>query len=166
MGVKWTTKKNDFPSMERTLEGLNGRKVNVGCLDGAHAWLAAIHEYGCKIPVTPKMRAYLHHNGLHLSPKTTTIVIPERSFLRTGYDENIDKVLKKTDALLSDVLAGRMSEDTFLKAVGITLSSEIKDYARDLDKPANHPFTKSRKKSDNPLWDTGQMIGGITYEIE
>lgn len=47
-----------------------------------NAELGAIHEFGCTINVTDKMRAYLHHIGIHLRPDTTTIVIPTRSFLR------------------------------------------------------------------------------------
>lgn len=47
-----------------------------------NAHLGAIHEFGCTINVTDKMRAYLHHIGIHLKPDTNTIVIPTRSFLR------------------------------------------------------------------------------------
>lgn len=166
MGVNWKTTKNEFPSMIKTLESINGRKVKVGCLEGEHAWLAAIHEYGCTIKVTPKMRAYLHHKGLHLKKETETIVIPERSFLRAGYDKNRKKVLDRTEALLEDVIGGTMSEEQFLKTVGILLSSEIKDYARDLSSPRNHPFTQAQKGSSNPLVDTGGMIEGITYKVE
>lgn len=48
----------------------------------AMAHLGAIHEFGATIQVTEKMRAYLHHIGIHLKPETTTITIPARSFLR------------------------------------------------------------------------------------
>lgn len=47
-----------------------------------NAQLGSIHEFGATIKVTPKMRAYLHHIGVHLKPETTTITIPTRSFLR------------------------------------------------------------------------------------
>lgn len=43
--------------------------------------IAAVHEFGCVIKVTPKMRAYLHHNGLHLKKSTEYIHIPPRPFL-------------------------------------------------------------------------------------
>lgn len=46
------------------------------------AHLGAIHEFGATIQVTEKMRAYLHHIGIHLKPETTSVVIPTRSFLR------------------------------------------------------------------------------------
>ena len=167
MGIKVKTTKNEFPRMEKTMRSLNGRRVKCGAIGGGeHAWLAGIHEYGCRIPVTPKMRAYLHNKGLHLKESTTEIVIPERSFLRAGFDEHHQKVENKVDRTLPDVLAGTMSKEQFLETIGILLSSKIKDYARDLSKPANHPFTVEQKGSSNPLVDTGAMIESITYEVE
>ena len=87
MSVRYITKKDDLTKIATKLEGLKGRKVQVGVLQGDHAWLAGIHEYGCDIPVTPKMRAFLHSQGLHLKESTTHIHIPERSFLRSGHDK-------------------------------------------------------------------------------
>lgn len=166
MNVKYSTKKDILSDMPKRIKELDGRKVNVGCLEGSHAWLAAIHEYGCRINVTPKMRAFLHSKGIHLRKSTTVIVIPERSFIRAGYDDRRKGVFKYTDQLLSDVVGDKMSPDEFLKTVGIFLSSEIKEYATDLKDPANSSFTIQEKGSANPLWDTGQMIGGITYEVD
>ena len=74
-----------YKRQERAAAELNGRRVNVGVY-GEQAWLAGIHEYGCKIKVTDKMRAYLHSQGLHLKDSTEYITIPERAFLRNGYD--------------------------------------------------------------------------------
>jgi phage gpG-like protein len=50
--------------------------------DLTNAELGAVHEFGCTINVTEKMRAYLHHIGIHLRKDTTSVVIPTRSFLR------------------------------------------------------------------------------------
>ena len=168
MGVTIKTLKNDFPKMEKELNSLNGKKVKVGVLGGGEqAWLAAIHEYGCNIQVTPKMRAWLHANGLHLSPSTTEIHIPERSFLRTGYDTNISDVLNETDRLIEFVSGGKMPADEFCKTVGLLLSDRIKEYATQLDSPAKHPFTLQRNGGKaNPLVDSGDMIGAISYEVE
>ena len=167
MAVKWKTVKNDFPKMQATIERLDGKKVSVGVLGGGEqSWLAAIHEYGCRIEVTPKMRKYLAATGLHLKASTTHITIPERAFLRNGYDENKDDVLNRVDALLDDVIGGTMSTDQFFEVIGLLMKSRIQDYARDLDSPPNHPYTVERKGSSNPLVDTGDMIGAITYKVE
>ena len=151
--------------MRKRAEFIDGTAVEVGVFNGENKWLAAIHEYGLDIEVTPKMRAYLRSQGLNLRRSTTHIHIPERSFLRTGYDENIDDVLKKGRALLADVLGGKMSVEACHKAVGLELASKISDYAIELSSPANHPFTQDQKGSSNPLVDTGDMIGGITWRV-
>ena len=167
MGVKWKTTKNDFPKMQARLEQLDGKKVSVGVLGGGEqTWLASIHEYGCRIEVTPKMRNYLAATGLHLKKTTTHITIPERAFLRNGYDENKDDVIKKAEAVLGDVIGGSMSTDQFFELIGLLMKSRIQDYARDLDSPPNHPYTADRKGSSNPLVHSGDMIGAISYKVE
>lgn len=168
MGAKFNAKttKDDFSKMIKSAQAISGKKVNVGVLQGEHQWLARIHEYGCKITVTPKMRAYLHRQGLHLKASTTVITIPERSFLRSGFDQHHKEVVDKAERTLPDVLLGTMSEDEYCKLVGTLLASKIKDYATDLNKPANHPFTVEQKGSANPLVDTGEMVRGITFEVE
>lgn len=167
MGVKWKTKKDDFPKMQASVKHIDGKKVSVGVLGGGEqSWLAGIHEYGCIIPVTDKMRAYLHRTGLHLKATTTQIVIPERAFLRNGFDECKDEVITKAESLLAAVIGGQVSESQLFELVGLLLSSGIKDYARNLDSPANHPYTVENKGSSNPLVDSGSMIGAITYKVE
>lgn len=151
--------------MERAAAELSGRRVNVGVF-GEQAWLAGIHEYGCKIQVTEKMRRYLHSQGLHLKKETKYITIPERAFLRNGYDQSREDVADSAEAVLCDVMSGHMSSDLFLGMVGDFLKGNIQDYATALDSPPNHPFTTERKGSRNPLVGTGDMIGSISYEVK
>ncbi len=168
MGVKFKTVKNDFPKMEASLKGLNGKKIIVGVLGGGEqAWKAGIHEYGCNITVTEKMRKYLHSQGLHLKPSTKTIHIPERSFLRTGHDTHIDEVLDKLENLLPSLADGDMDSDELCNLIGQMLRDKIADYARDLSEPVLHPFTVQRKKGKtSPLLDSGDMISSINFEVE
>lgn len=112
------------------------------------------------------MRAFLHANGLHLSPNTKVIKIPERSFLRNGHDENKDRVIEQTERALGQVLIGQMSVDDMLDLYGQQMATAIKKYARDLKLPPNHPYTKEQKGSSNPLVDTGNMIESITWKKE
>ncbi len=199
MGVKYKTVKNKFPDMIKSLEVLNGRKINVGCIKGDSQWLAAIHEYGCNItpkkskyltvPINPKAKGkkarefsntfiYTSNSGEKfiaikkgkdsielLFWLTTSIKIPERSFLRSGHDKYIDDVMNKASKLLGQVVSGKMSEEQLLEFVGLALSSKIKTYARELSSPPNSSFTVEQKGSSNPLVDTGNMIGGISFEV-
>lgn len=166
MKVKYTTKMDNLTRIATQLQGMNGKKVEIGALQGEHAWLAGIHEYGCEIPVTPKMRAFLHHQGLHLSPNTTVIRIPERSFLRNGHDENADRVMEQTSRAVSQVIAGKMSVDDMLDLCGQQFATAIKKYARDLSDPPNHPYTVDQKGSSNPLVQTGGLIESIIWRVE
>lgn len=166
MAVKFKTVKNKFPEMQKRLQALNGKKIEVGCIQGGHTWLAAIHEYGCNIPVTPKMRAFLHYKGIHLNKNTTVIKIPERSFLRTGHDKSINDVMDQIGLLLGQVIGGVMTEQQLLEAAGLLLSTKIKEYATELSSPPNSSFTVEEKGSKNPLVDTGAMIGGISFRVK
>ena len=164
MKMKYKVLRNDLPRMKKSSSAVRKKTVQVGA-SWENAWLADIHEYGCKITVTPKMRAYLHSMGLHLKDTTTTITIPERSFLRASWDEHSGQVIAKAEKALLDVADGTMSADEYLKMVGLLLTSMVKDYATNLNRPANHPFTVEQKGSANPLVDTGNMIESISYEV-
>lgn len=164
--VKWKTKVNKLPKVSKSVESIEGKKVKVGVFNGEHAWLAGIHEYGCNITVTDKMRAFLHGQGLHLSPNTTVIKIPERSFIRKGHDENANRVIEQTERALGQVIAGNMSVDDMLELYGEQMATAIKTFARNLNSPANHPFTIEQKGSSNPLVDSGDMIEHIEWKTE
>ncbi len=78
------------------------RIIKVG-LFGEIAKIGAVHEFGAEIEVTPKMRAFLHSQGLHLRQSTTKIIIPERSFLRS--------TLSKKERAIKDMVRGRLKQE-------------------------------------------------------
>lgn len=166
MGIKIKTVKNDFPKMEAALQIIDGSNINVG-VQGEHAWLAGIHEYGCRIKITPKMRAWLRRNGLNVKNSTKEIVIPERSFLRSGFDDVHMKAIERAERILPLVIEGKVPETQLYELVGTILRDGIKDYARDLKEPEKHPFTLKREGgAANPLINTGDMINEIEYEVK
>lgn len=164
MGVKIKTKIDKIPEIEKSLKSVNRKQIKIGSLEGEHQWLAGIHEYGVNIPVTPKMRVFLHTQGLHLKDSTKFIVIPERSFLRTGHDENADRIMKQTERALSQVIAGKMSVDDMCDLCGQQFATAIKSYMRET--APNHPFTIERKGSSTPLADSGGLIESISWKVE
>lgn len=166
MSIKFKTIFNNFPEMESNLQIVNGKAISVG-VKGEQAWLASIHEYGCHIKITPKMRAWLHKNGLHVKNSTTEIVIPERSFLRSGFDSCHLKAVDRAERILPLVISGEMDEEQFYEAIGAILRDGIQDYAEDLKSPPKHEFTLKRNGGKaNPLVDTGDMINSIEFEVE
>lgn len=152
--------------MIATVEALNKKSIEIGAIKGEHSWLASIHEYGCDITVTPKMRAFLHHQGLHLKASTTVIKIPERSFLRKSHDEKGEEVLKEAEKAIGLVIDGKMSLEQYMDMVGRSYVTMIKEFIVELDTPKNHPFTVEQKGSDNPLVKTGGLVESISYRVK
>jgi phage gpG-like protein len=77
--------------LNRITHKVEGDIVKVGVF-GESALVAAVHEFGCKIKVTEKMRRFLHTQGLHLRKDTEYITIPQRSYLRKTFDEQKDEI--------------------------------------------------------------------------
>ena len=67
-----------FVGVKKNTTGRDGRDI---------VRIAAVHEFGCTIPVTSKMRGFLGYKGLHLKKTTMYIHIPERSFLRATIND-------------------------------------------------------------------------------
>ena len=110
----WTKekKKSSKPLIDKgdlvgsvTYQVIDGEKIFIGVKKGKEVNIAAVHEFGCTIPVTPKMRAYLHYQGIHLRASTQFINIPPRPFLRP--------------VLLSDEFKAKVAEIYILAIEGI-----------------------------------------------
>ena len=65
-----------------TYQVVDADNIFIGVKKGKEVSIAAVHEFGCTIGVTPKMRAYLHYQDIHLRASTQYIHIPPRPFLR------------------------------------------------------------------------------------
>ena len=52
-----------------------------GVIVGTNLKYAAIHHFGGRIPVSSKMRKFLHYKGIHLRKGTKFITIPARPYL-------------------------------------------------------------------------------------
>ena len=172
MGVKHQIKSDRLQEMLNKARALNGRGVEVSPT-GEHAWLAGIHEFGIDIPVTNKMRAFLHGVGVHLRKSTTVIKIPERSFLRNGFDTNTDALQALGKKLASDALTDG-DVDSMLEAFGKEFAEMIRAFARGLDSPGNADLTiwgstgesgsLPGKEADNPLVWSGEMVENIKHK--
>lgn len=93
-------------------------------------------------------------------------LIPERSFIRAGYDKNKAKIKRDTEKLTQKVIAMELKPNTAAELLGDVTKGYIQEYAIDLKVPANKYSTIKKKGSSNPLVDTGQMIGSIDYKVK
>lgn len=160
---------NKIPELLKNLKKLGHKEIQVGLFgndDSELVMIGAVHEYGTEIKVTPKMRAWFAYNGYPLKQSTEKIVIPERSFLRSGFDENIDKIAKKIEDLLPSVLENEVDSKVFMDAIGLEFASLIQKKIRDLQTPPNSAMTVEKKGSSNPLIDTGRLVGSIRHKVE
>lgn len=94
------------------------------------------------------------------------VTIPERSFIRAGFDENVDVMTNKIKQYMNMVIAGRISADTFLNMIGMEWAGKMQLHLRNLSSPPNAPITKENKGSSNPLVNTGRLVGAIRHKIE
>lgn len=95
-----------------------------------------------------------------------SVTIPERSFLRTGFDKNVDKIAKKMDRMAKDIIVGGINPKTFLKTIGEEFAGLIQKELKSLKSPPNEAVTIAAKGSHNPLMDTGRLVGAIRHKVE
>lgn len=167
--MKVTIKDEDnTKQLLKTLQSIGKSTIDIGIIGGDSdiAKIAAVHEFGCDIQVTDKMRGWFGANGYPLKKSTTVIHIPERSFLRSGYDENVDKIAGKVMDFLPAVLENDVDPKTFMDAIGLEFAGLIQKKIRSLKSPANSSMTTERKGSSNPLVDSGRLVGAIEHEVK
>lgn len=154
--------------IKKALNQLGKEEIKVGLFgsdDSEIVMIGAVHEFGVDIPVTNKMRGWFAYNGYPLKATTTVITIPERSWLRTGFDKYVDDIADKIEDLLSDVLENEVNIDVFMDAIGMEFAGMIQKHLRSIDSPPNSEMTVERKKSSNPLIDSGRLVGSIRHEV-
>lgn len=161
---------NNIPRLENILRELRTKKILIGIFGSDSSeilMIAKVNEFGVDINVTPKMRAYLHSQGLHLKASTTEIHIPERSFVRRTYQEKRNKINNFIKNQINELLTFRINTQTFYNRVGTYLTGLTQETLTEVNTPPNHPFTLQQKApKTNPLIDTGRLRGAITYKIE
>ncbi|MGP1567975.1 MAG: hypothetical protein ACTTHM_04605 [Peptoanaerobacter stomatis] len=96
---------------------------------------------------------------------TTSVDIPERSFIRAGFDENKSNIEDRAKRLISQVLNGDLDIETFYDFIGNYCVGLIQEYMRDLSSPQLSNITIANKGSSNPLIDTGRLWHSISFEV-
>jgi len=159
---------NKIPQILDVIKELQETKLQVGIFaeEGSELFMIAmVNEYGTSINVTPKMRAYFHYQGIHLKGTTTQIKIPERSFIRAGFEYGRNDLEKLVEKALPLVLNLRLSVDEFYKMLGEMAVGKIHEHIQRLRTPPNSPMTIANKKSSKLLIDTGRLTQSITYKV-
>lgn len=153
----------------KVIDEITSFEIHIGILaneDPKILMIAYVNEFGFQIEVTDKMRAYLQATGLPLKKETTHISIPERSFIRGGYDENKAKMERIIESLIERVVLMQITVNQFQDQIGQYCVGLIQEYLTNLRDPENHPYTVEHKGGKtNPLINTGELRQKITYKV-
>ena len=117
-----------------------GKGGSIRNTDQPLAAIAAIHEFGL--------------GGM-----------PQRSFLRSAFDENKPMINKMGDSVVNSAIKG-ISTETALNQLGNVVQGMVQKKIVDGPFVPNSPATIKRKKSSKPLIDTGHLRQSIRYVIE
>lgn len=96
------------------------------------------------------------------------IVIPMRSYIRSTMDENAEKYHQLGSGLFKRILDGNLNKFLALSLIGQCIESDIKRKITTLRDPPLKPATiqRRKKRSDNPLVNTGHLRASIRYVVK
>lgn len=91
--------------------------------------------------------------------------MPQRSFLRSAYDENLPVIDKMIQRVANGAVFG-LGTNAALNQLGNVVQGMVQRKIVDGPFVPNSPATIKRKKSSRPLIDTGHLRQSIRYVIE
>lgn len=98
---------------------------------------------------------------------TRHVKIPERSFIRAGYDENKHKLFKKNEREIRNLLMGKIDLDQYYKIMGEYSVSMTKRFMTKLKNPPKSSITlASNPRKNNPLIDSGRLRNSVVWKKE
>jgi len=110
--------------------------------------------------------------GAENAGRNGNITIPERSFIRSTFDEQKEDLTKSIDKAKVDVVIGKVDKDEFLNRLGLFLGGKIvakindsKQWAVPNAESTIAAKTRAGKVGDQPLVDTGRTKQSITHKL-
>lgn len=185
-----------FNQILKDLEFLERADIDVGVqsdtmADGGKmtmAKLAAVHEFGAEIKIDAgsvtqyrsvgKDGNFKHGGKLRkrklkstnfaqtFARKAHSIQIPERSFIRSAFDENQKEIENMAKGVANKVAGMELSPKQGMHLIGQDMEKKIKQKLKKGPFEANAPATVKRKGSSRPLIDTGRLRNSIRYKVK
>ncbi|MEA0552956.1 hypothetical protein U1P98_04430 [Lysinibacillus irui] len=150
MGVRISSN-NNIPRVIQSLKDLKKYEIEVGVFgsNGAeYVMIAGVQEF-----------------GITIRNERGSIVIPERSFLRTTFDDKNNEWFTFLKKQIEHVINGRINAQILCERLGAKMVGDIQEKLTDINSPPNAPATIAKKGSSNPLIDTGGLRQRITYKV-
>lgn len=178
-----TDKDMGLQKFMRELQKANNAEVVIGIQEGSNngegqsiAEYAAYNEYG-GIAKHEGGTRYTKSGGktrfvsnsfmgpVHGVTTAHDIVIPERSFMRSTFDEKTKEISADFAAKYDLMKQGKMTAFKALSLVGLKHESDIKAKISSNIAPANAASTIRKKGSSKTLIDTGAMLASVRYVV-
>jgi len=160
-GPKVVKDVNKIPKALAQLNQLRIRQVKVGIFDDAPKLVAigAMNEFGTDIPVDAELHRKLRMLAREHGAPTDTLPkegerlrIPERSFLRTTFDEHEDEVVDAAPENIVAMMEGEKDAYEAARGIGRMLQEAvIERVASGESFEPNDPFTVALKGHARPL---------------
>lgn len=93
------------------------------------------------------------------------VTIPERSFIRAGYDGNKDKLAAACQNAVRSVIVGELTAEQACHHIGIAAVGMIKRYMHTVQPPKSSLTLQSSPGKTTVLQQTGRLRDSITYEV-
>jgi phage gpG-like protein len=157
MGVVIEKDENNIPKILAEMRKLENLTLEIGIFGDAgaiesgsltYAALGAIHEFGAS------GAGRWHH-----------VTIPERSFLRSCFDEKNGEWLQYLAFGVGKIFHLEMDATTLMERLGQRIKADVQMKITEISSPPNAPSTIAMKGSSNPLIDTGAMRGSVDYKV-
>lgn len=94
-----------------------------------------------------------------------SVNIPERSFIRSTFDENEDGWSEFIEERVNLIFEGEMRARQLFEQLGAKIVGQIQKKMTDIRSPKNAAITAANKGSDNPLMDTGELRRRVTWQV-
>ncbi len=94
-----------------------------------------------------------------------SVNIPERSFIRSTFDENEDGWSEFIEERVNLIFEGEMRARQLFEQLGAKIVGQIQKKMTDIRSPKNAAITVANKGSSNPLMDTGELRRRVTWQV-
>ncbi|MCK9435591.1 MAG: hypothetical protein M0Q12_00115 [Synergistaceae bacterium] len=150
--TKTTDKDKGYGRIVRDLPKLKSAAIFTGYFTPEIAFIAACNEFGTSSGGSSRSGGQIIHS-------------PERSFLRTSFDENKEQYHRKAARLFGYMLDGKFTPNGVLMTLGQITSNDVKKKITAIRIPANAPSTIKAKGFDNPLIWSGRMRNETNFKV-
>ena len=146
-----------FRRIVREINSLNNVRIQVGFQEGT---ITEPQTKGNRVK-----EAGLNMAQIAAQNEFGTATIPQRSFIRTTWDENINQIESVIRSQITGIIDGTRTNNAAYATIGNVIVALIQRKIYQIRSPPNAPSTIALKGSSKPLIDFGQMVASVRYIV-